>query len=148
MSTANSAVCETQGDHALIEKIQADVRELGEKLMAISAQGSLLVPITEFAPEPFDLLKEIKVVVQESDGEFMASFFDANLSSQGCTPQEAFDNLKDLLLSRFDYLDTQPAERLGPAPKKQLAVLRAFMRRRAIPSQTPDSRTSASGCSP
>jgi hypothetical protein len=92
--------------------------------------GSITVPIQTFAPEPFDLLKEIKAVVEESDNEYIASFYDANVSAGGCNPQESLDNLKENLLSRFDYLEKLPLKQLGPGPRKQLAVLREFIRRR------------------
>jgi hypothetical protein len=33
-------------------------------------------------------------------------------------------NLKSLILDLFDSLSSEPAENLGPAPSRQLAVLR------------------------
>jgi hypothetical protein len=45
---------------------------------------SIIVPIVTFAPEPFDIIKEIPVVVQPTDDEFSATFFDANINTQGC----------------------------------------------------------------
>jgi hypothetical protein len=92
--------------------------------------GCFIVPITSLAPEPFDVLKEIKAVIQPIDDEFMATFFDANINSAGCNEQEAIDNLKDLLISRFQFLSEQPAEQLAPPLARQIAVLREFIRRK------------------
>jgi predicted RNase H-like HicB family nuclease len=89
----------------------------------------LIAPATiaTFAPEPFSIRKPIPVSFQESHGEYIASFLDAGVSAQGATVQEAFDNLKDLLLARFDRLVALPAEKLSPVIAKQAAVLREFI---------------------
>ena len=105
-----------------LAQLEVQVREL-------SKAGSFIVPITTLAPEPYELLKEIKVVVQKSDDEFVASFFDANVNASGCNETQAVDNLKELLVSRFSYLDTLPKAKLGPAPAKQIAILRTFIKR-------------------
>lgn len=109
--------------------LEEQVESLDSKVEPLESRGGFIVPLATFAPEPFELLKEIKVVIEESEDEFIAGFYDANVSAGGSNPQEAYDNLKDLLLSRFDYLDEIPSEKLGPAPRKQIAVLRQFIRR-------------------
>ena len=88
-----------------------------------------MVPIQTLAPEPFELLKEIKVVVRPSDDEYIASFVDANVNASGCTIADAVSSLKEMLARRFDRLDKMPANKLGPAMAKQIAVLRSFIRR-------------------
>ncbi len=109
-----------------IGALMARIAALEERV----SDSSLLVPIQTFEPEPFELIKAITVVIQPVDDEFSASFFDANVNAAGSNECEAVDNLKETLLSRFDYLDSQPAEVLGPALLKQLAALRAFVRRK------------------
>lgn len=94
-----------------------------------SSRG-IIVPISSFAPEPFESLKEIKAVVRGCDDEFLASFFDANISASGDNETEAVDNLKDLILAKFSHLDEQAPETLGPAMKKQIAVLKQFVRKK------------------
>ncbi len=91
---------------------------------------SLVVPITTFAPEPYDVIRRLEVVVQPSDEEYIATFFDANVNASGCTETEAVANLKDVMLALFEYFASLPAKRLGPGPKRQFAVLRKFIRRR------------------
>lgn len=100
--------------------------------MALTLAGdTVVVPISTFAPVPIEVLKEIKAVVQPDDDEFTATFFDANVNAAGCNQVEAIENLKDLILSRFEYLNAQPPAKLGPALAKQIAVLRDFIRRRS-----------------
>ncbi len=119
-----------QTDVARLKKLEEQVAALTEKVKVLEIRISAVVPITTFAPEPFEPLKEIKAVVEESEDEFIASFHDANVSAGGSNRQEAYENLKDLLLSRFDYLDQMPSAKLGPALQRQIAVLRQFIRRR------------------
>ena len=108
--------------------------ELGEhqqvQIVVESESSSLVVPITTLDPEPFDLLRDIPVVVQPTDDGFLATFFDANIGITGDTREEAVANLRLLLADVFDELEKEEA-RLGPDLVRQLAVLRGFMKRRA-----------------
>jgi hypothetical protein len=112
---------------ALTERI----RTLERRVADLPKSDSIIVPILTFDPAPFDLLHEIKVVVRPSDDDFIATFFDANVNASGCNETDAVNNLKEMIVRRFDYLDLVPSKKLGPALVKQIAVLRRFMRRRA-----------------
>jgi predicted RNase H-like HicB family nuclease len=90
---------------------------------------TIVIPIATLAPEPYELVRAIPVVVQPAGGEFIASFFDANISTAGDTQEEAVANLRSLLLDMFEYLESEPPEALGPEPTRQLGVLRAFLTR-------------------
>jgi len=90
---------------------------------------SILVPIATLAPEPYDLLREIMVVVQPDDDSFVATFFDANINASGNTQVDAVANLKDTMIATFEALEREP--KLGKGPAIQLAVLREVMRRKA-----------------
>ncbi len=47
----------------------------------------------------------------------MATFYDANFSTTGDTEQEAFENLKSLILEIFDSREREPPSVWGPSPK-------------------------------
>ncbi len=114
-----------------LNALEARIRELEAKLAEAVTRECLVVPIISFVPEPFECLKEIKVVVQQvDDEEFTATFFEANVNAGGCHQQEAVANLKNLLLRRLEFLSAQPPEKLGKPLKKQLAVLQEFIRRK------------------
>lgn len=83
--------------------------------------------ITGFTPEPYSVKKAIPVCVQGGAGGFVASFVDANINAAGETQQEAFANLRELLLDIFDSLTALPESKLGPGPRRQLAVLWEFV---------------------
>ena len=89
----------------------------------------IVVPISTFAPEPFSLRETMWAVVQAVEDAFVATFFDANISTSGDTQEEAIANLKDLILDIYLDLEREPEERLGPEPKRQQAVLQSLIRR-------------------
>mgnify|MGYP001581627087 FL=1 len=93
--------------------------------------AAIVVPITTLAPEPFVLLRDVPAVVHSVGDSFVARFFDANIGTSGDTQQEAVTNLKSLMMDIFEDLEAEQPERLGPEPSRQLAVLRAFIRRTA-----------------
>ena len=97
--------------------------------VAVPASTGFWVPITTFAPEPYDLLRQIVVVIHPNETGHTAGFFDANIHASGDTEEEALRNLKSLILDTFDALSAEPPGQLGPEPKRQLAVLREFVRR-------------------
>jgi ribulose-5-phosphate 4-epimerase/fuculose-1-phosphate aldolase len=85
--------------------------------------------IRTFAPEPYKALQPIPVTIEpSSDGtSCIAGFYDANIYAQGDNEQEAFSNLKSLLLDLFDGLTAELPDNLGPEPRRQRAVLQQFM---------------------
>ena len=121
---------ERKNRYARLALIEHSMQQLENKVSSLQV-ASAVVPVQTFAPEPFDLVGEMKVVIQQTDeDEFLATFFDANIGASGCNQGEAIENLKDTLISRFDYLDKLSPDILGPGPAKQLAILRAFIRRK------------------
>ena len=88
-----------------------------------------VVPITTFAPEPFEVLRPMSAVIQPLGDEHLATFFDANINASGETQEEAFANLKDVLLGTFQMLERMSESQLGPGPRHQRAVLTECIRR-------------------
>lgn len=60
---------------AVLDELRGIKAELDRKSEAI------LVPITTLAPEPYELIRDILAVVRPADDEFIATFFDANIST-------------------------------------------------------------------
>ena len=81
--------------------------------------------IHTFAPAPYKVKKPIPVLMRPHNGEFMASFVDANVNASGETEQEAFEAVKVLMLDMLDQLARQP--KLGPKLATRLTMLRAFI---------------------
>lgn len=113
-----------------IARLSELVRELRD--LAGTRPAPCVVPLTTLGPDaPFELVRDVSVVVQPVGEGFTATFFDANLSMSGDTQEEAVENLKALLVDLLEDLEAESPERLGPEPKRQLQVFRAVTRRRA-----------------
>ncbi len=72
------------------------------------------------------LTRDVPVLVRPESVGFVASFAEASVAASGTTIAEAIENLKDLLADHFHRLNEIPAEKLGPLPRRQLAMLRQF----------------------
>jgi hypothetical protein len=99
---------------------------LDEKLSWLSHYVET-VPMTTLATLGLTLRRDIPVVIDQTDSGFVATFFDANLSMSGDTKEEAFRNLRGLLVDVFTDLEREPPDRLGPGPPMQLQVLPSFI---------------------
>lgn len=110
-----------------LDGIERELRQTMSRLRQMELGRPLLVPVESFAPEPYELVKPFHVVLETSDAEFIATFFDANISASGETDMEALSNLKDMILAVFEAL--QQEKDLGPGPSKQLSVLKQFIKK-------------------
>jgi len=118
-------------EHSLtLADMQRRIAVIEKAMSSLTSGAAISVPIQSLAPEPYELLKPFRVIVVESDGEYIASFYDANLSASGDTSEEAVLNLKDTIVAVFEMLNSTCPENLGPGPARQIAVLREFIRER------------------
>ena len=92
-------------------------------------QGPILVPISTLAPAPLEVIRDFQVLLRPIDEGFVATLFDANISSSGETQSEAVDNIKDLIVMVFESLEHEDDNRLGPAMIRQKHALNSLMRR-------------------
>ncbi len=111
-----------------LHKLEEKVKHLEQEL--VQTKKTILIPITTFAPEPYDLIREVQVLVLRDDDSFVASLVDANINASGETVPEAIANLKDMMIILFERLSKEPAEILGTWPTRQLSVLLELMRRK------------------
>jgi hypothetical protein len=115
---------------ARIRAIESDVNELAQQVRKLTDGNCLIVPVTTFAPEPFDVIGEIRVLVERTGSGYLATLFDANIGMVGHTDIEAVDNLKQLVADVYDQLEqAEKNNELGPWPTKQLAVLRSLIKK-------------------
>ncbi|MFZ0035067.1 MAG: hypothetical protein WAK60_08795 [Sedimentisphaerales bacterium] len=114
---------------ARIEGLEREILLLKNRCDRLERNTPIIVPIESFAPKPYKILKPFHIVVKFLEGQYIASFFDANLGTGGDTPEESVLNLKDLLIETFDILNEIEDEKLGPGPLQQKAVLKEFLSR-------------------
>lgn len=108
-----------------IGTLEREVRELRSRVE--QSERAIIVPILTFAPAPFEVLSPIHVVAQSEEGVYLATFFDANVNASGESQTEAVECLKDMLIAKF-RLFCKKEDVLGEEPRRQLGVLRQFMR--------------------
>lgn len=112
-----------------LPELESELQQLKQRVAAIEDAGTLCVRVQTLAPEPYDLIRPIEVVVRPVEGAFVASFFDANVSATGDTPEEAVANAKDMIVATFEALSEHKEDQLGTGLAEQRAVLRQFIRR-------------------
>jgi predicted RNase H-like HicB family nuclease len=110
--------------------LEREIKLLKTNLEALKDQQSVVVPVESLDPQPFEVLRPFQVVIRPCRDEYIATFFDANISAGGETTEEAYANLKDLIGSVFTLL--QAENNLGPGPSAQLAVLRSFLQQKPV----------------
>lgn len=113
-----------------LETLQREVALLKGRCAVLERLSPILVPIESFAPEPYEVVKPLHAVVRYQNEQYIASFFDANLSASGDTQVEAVLNLKDIIASTFEILTTLQESELGPGPLQQRKVLEEFVQKK------------------
>lgn len=116
----------------LAESMQSGLRDLRKDLASAREGGGagLSLSIQEFGEEKYEVIKPILVVVQPEDGEFLGSFFEANIHATGETDQEAYDNLRLMILDTYESMAEVPESDLAPVASQQWKVLQRYVRRR------------------
>ena len=83
--------------------------------------------ILDFLPGIADrLVKPITAKISYRDGEFLAEFSEAEMVTSGNTSAEAIEWLRDTIVSLYEHYNNERAA-LGPLPRRQLAVLEAYI---------------------
>lgn len=125
-SRCNKVVASMKSSQVLNEELIL----LKMRVEAVEHNQPMVVPIQSLAPDPYMLEAPIQAVVRNDDGEFVASFVEANVGATGETVFEAVDNLKGLILSTYEILREHDGTRLGRSMARQNAVLDSLIRPR------------------
>ena len=113
-------------DALRLKKLEEELQDLKRRLT------DLRCPSRRSEPGPRTLRRNRgDSGVGAPEGEsYVASFVDANVNASGETVNDAVDNLKDMMVALLESLGSLPKKRLGKGPARQLAVLRAFIRKK------------------
>lgn len=102
----------------------------GKHLNGTDGDSSIKVAINDLSEPGYKLLKPIPVVVHlEKDGEHVASFFDGNIHASGDNDQEAFENLRSMILDTFDTLAGLQIEQMARPAADQWALLQRYLKK-------------------
>jgi len=91
--------------------------------------ASNAVPIRSLGSRPLEVIQPIPAIVQEEDEVFIASFVEGNINASGENQLDAVEMLKDMIASSFRLLVRKESV-LGEEPRRQLGILRRFVRER------------------
>src|SRR5438067_5988269 len=86
------------------------------------------ISIATFAPEPYELLKPISIVIEGQGDGFIASFVEAKINASGETEHEAINMVKDTILMAYERLSAKDDAKLGPGPLRQKQILTSLIR--------------------
>ncbi len=119
-----------------LEALEQELQDLSARLNGVEGhyhralEGAVSVPISTFAPEPFEVIRDFSIVVRPEEESYIATLFDSNISSSGETREEAVANLKDLILMIFQDFENEDDSQLGPAMIRQKHTLLSLIRRK------------------
>ena len=129
---------ETAGFRRDFTRFEEDVRSgigalqtqmAGLRTAESPAEKPVSLTIAEFGTSDYEAVKPIPVTVRNEDGSFVASFFEANIHAAGETDQEAYDNLRSLILDMYDSVAESEESSLAPPLQTQRGVLRTYVRK-------------------
>lgn len=115
-------------ERSKLEILSQEILLLKDRVAQIETTTPAIVPIESLSPEPYCIYKTIHAVVRQQGNEYIATFYDANLSASGDTDTEAIYNLKDIIVGTFEILSSHERTDLAPGPARQLDVLESFIR--------------------
>jgi len=95
----------------------------------IATPSSIALSIAELGEPGYRLLKSIPITIQIEEGAYLASFFEANVHASGDTDQEAYENLRSMVLDTFDSLEKRTDSELATGAQHQRRVLVAYIAR-------------------
>jgi hypothetical protein len=131
MDTFREQLAKSWYQLARIGGLEREILLLKKRCDNLERTVPVIVPIESFEPEPYEVVKTFHVVIKFQEDQYIASFFDANLSASGDTQEESVGNLKDIILGTLDILMTTDEKKLGPGPLRQRKLLAEFIRKKS-----------------
>ncbi len=123
-----TATLESWASLSKIHLITQEIGSLKNRLAKLEQDQPFFVPIDSLYPEPYSVHKTIQAVVRKTGDQYIAAFFDANISASGDTESESMLNLKDMIAAAYETLILHEVDKLGPMMRTQLGVLENHIR--------------------
>gem|GEM_PF-4721364 len=121
-----------------LKQAVVELQQEGGMLKPSLASGAFATTIHSLGVDGITVLRPITVTVRRDGDEYIASFYDANISTGGCSEQQAISNLQSLIADIF-LMHCHSADELGPAMTSQRTVLMESLCRtsqKTLPSQS------------
>lgn len=118
----------SKANYVRVQILGKQVVVLTRQIEELRNQRANTVVIDTMAPDDIQVVKPFHIIVEPYDGEFQASFYDANLVAYGETANEAVWHLKDLIVATFEILAEHTPDQLSAGPARELEVLSQFLK--------------------
>jgi hypothetical protein len=112
-----------------VSHLTLEMTVIRTQLSQLLKSKTFVVSLSTLEPEPFRIVQSIPVVLEGDGNEFTASFIEGNISASGETEADAILNFKESLISNYEILEGMPADKLGPLPSRQWAILKSVLKR-------------------
>ena len=122
---AKNIICLSENVTSMQEKLNG----LAEAVDRLSSLRTFVVPLTTLASEPLQMKLNIPATIEGDGEDFTATFNEANVSASGETEADAIANLKESLVSTYEFLESIPENEMGLLPARQWEVLRNVLTR-------------------
>jgi hypothetical protein len=90
----------------------------------------ICLPVSTFAPAPFEIVRPFGVVVLILGVQFEATQFEAEVSAVGDSLADAVAKLKDAMLMIYTQFEGREPVGMDPKMARRLAVIRDLIRRK------------------
>ncbi len=122
----------TVDDNQAASELSVEVSTgLGTMFTASAVDSDAMVSeINDLSSDRWVVGRPIPVVVWNYSFEsssYVASMSDANVNASGDTPQEAINNLKDVIAAKMTFFSSRALSDFGKKLRKQYSVLRCFI---------------------
>lgn len=111
-----------------LEGLKREIIILKERVNKLESDKAYRIYLETLEPEPYLVAKPLNIHIRFCEDEFIASFHDANLSTSGDTQEEAYDNLKEVIITIYNTLNRHEDSELGPGPLRQKKILNSFIK--------------------
>jgi hypothetical protein len=116
------------------EQLKTQMDEIQGELWKLRSTFKIhSIAVNDLGQNEWRLDKPLIVAVeQRGEEDFIACFYDADVYGYGDSIPEALDDLKERLINQLEFLlEEEKRVILGPAPQKQLEVLRHHIKKGA-----------------
>ncbi len=121
-------------DHAatvdkVLHDLQAQVQDVRDLLAHLRRGYPKPIPLENLRDPRYEVMRPIPVVLEVDEGQYIATWYDADLFGYGDIEQEALDDLCESIVSLWEVLKRESAAQgLGDALAKQWAFLQKVIR--------------------
>ena len=122
-SVSYSVTEDTEPLRTELAELRASINDLKMEMKRLAETQTFVTFIASLGDPEITLSRPIPVTIQREDDGFIASFFDAGISTGGVNEQDAISNLQSLILDFFEMQEDGDEEDLEPVMKQQRAAL-------------------------